>query len=224
MSYSLRPYKPTRLLSPWNFPGKNIKVAGHFLLQGIFLTQVSNLCLLHPLLWQEDSLPVSHLGSPFFIYQFSSVFQVMSDYLRPYGLQHSRLPCLSSTPRACSNSCPFSWWCHSTISSSVFPISSCLQSFSALGSYTMSQFFTSSGQSIGVSASASVLPMNIWNWSPLGWTGWMSLQSMSLKSLLQHHSSEASTLWRSAFFIVQLSHPYMTTGRTIALTRQTFVS
>ena len=131
-----------------------------------------------------------------------------------YWSFRARSPCPSPTPGVKLMS----------IESSVIPFSSCLQSFSALGSYTMSQFFTSSGQSIGVSASASVLPMNIWNWSPLGWTGWMSLQSMSLKSLLQHHSSEASTLWRSAFFIVQLSHPYMTTGRTIALTRQTFVS
>ena len=80
-----------RLLSPWNFPGKNAKVAGHFLLQGIFLTQVSYLCLLHLLLWQEDSLPLSHLETPFFIYHFSSVVQVISDSLRPYG------PC-GSTP------------------------------------------------------------------------------------------------------------------------------
>ena len=88
----------------------------------------------------------------------------------------------------------------------------------------MSQLFASGGQSIGVSASASVLPMNTQDWSPLGWTGWISLQSKGLsKSLLQHHSSKASILWHSCFFIVHLSHPYMTTGKTIALTRQTFV-
>ena len=87
----------------------------------------------------------------------------------------------------------------------------------------MSQLFASGGQSIGVSASTSVLPMNTQDWSPLGWTGWISLQSKGLKSLLQHHSSKASILQCSAFFTDQLSHPYMTTGKTIALTRQTFV-
>ena len=87
----------------------------------------------------------------------------------------------------------------------------------------MSQLFTLGGQSIGVSASASVLPMNTQDWSPLGWTGWISLQSMGLSSLLQHHSTKASILQCSVFFIVQLSHPYMTTGKTTALTRWTFV-
>ena len=90
-------------------------------------------------------------------------------------LQPTRFPCPSPTPRACSNSCPSSWWCHPTISSSVIPFSSYLQSFPASGSFTMSQFFASSGQRIGVSASASVLPMNIQDWFPLGWTGWISL-------------------------------------------------
>ena len=103
------------------------------------------------------------------------------------------------------------------------PFSSCPQSFPASGSFPMSQLFASDGQSIGVSASASVLPMNIYDWSPLGWTGWISLQSKGLSNLLQHHSSKASILWRSAFFTVQLSPPYMTTGKTIALTRRTFV-
>ena len=87
----------------------------------------------------------------------------------------------------------------------------------------MSQFFESAGQNIGASGSTLVLPMNIQNWFPLGWTGWISLQSKRLKSFLQHHSSKASILWCSAFFIVQLSHPYMTTGKAIALTRWTFV-
>ena len=91
------------------------------------------------------------------------------------GLQHARLPCPSPTPRVYSNSCPLSWWCHPTISSSVIPFSSCLQSFPASGSFPMHQFFSSSGQSIGVSASASVLPMNIQDWFLLGWTGWISL-------------------------------------------------
>ena len=120
------------------------------------------------------------------------------------------------------NSCPLSRWCHPPISSSVIPFSSCPQSFPASGSFQMSQLFTSGGQSIGVSA--SVLPVNTQDWSPLEWTGWISLQSKGLfKSLLQHHSSKALILRWSAFFIVQLAHPYMTTGKSIALTRQTFV-
>ena len=96
--------------------------------------------------------------------------------LWPHGLQHTRLPCPSSSPGTCSNSCPSIWWCHPTISSSVIPFF-CLQSFSASRCFPMSQFFTSGGQSIGVSASASVLPMNTQDWFPLGWTGWISLQS-----------------------------------------------
>ena len=146
----------------------------------------------------------------------------MSKSLWPRGLQHTRLPCPSPTPRAYSNSCPLSQWCHPTISSSVIPLSSCLQSFPESGSFSVSQFFTSGDQSIGVSASASVLPMNTQDWSPLGWTGWISLQFKGHKSFLQHHSSKASILQHSAFFIVQLSHPYMTLGKTIALTRWTF--
>ena len=102
---------------------------------------------------------------------------VMSDSLWPHGLWHARLPCPSSTPWAYSNSCPLSWWCHPMISSSVVPFSSCPQSFPASGSFQMSQFFTSSGQNIGVSVSTSVLPMNTQDWSLLGWTGWISLQS-----------------------------------------------
>ena len=107
--------------------------------------------------------------------QFSR--SVMSDSLRPHGLQHARLPCPSPSPGACSNSCSLSQWCHPTISSSVIPLSSCLQSFPASRSFQISQFFTSGGQSIAVSASASVLPMNIQDWSPSEWTGWVSLQS-----------------------------------------------
>ena len=115
---------------------------------------------------------------------------VMSDSLWPHGLQHARFPCPSPSPGACSNSCPLSWWCHPTISSSVVAFSFCLLSFPASGSFLMSQLFTSGGQSIG--ASASVLPMNIQNWFPLGWTGLISLQSQgTLKSLLQHSSSKS---------------------------------
>ena len=138
----------------------------------------------------------------------------MSDSLWPHGLQHARPPCPSPIPGVYSDSCPLSWWCHPTISSSVVPFSSCLQSFPASGSFQMSQFFTSVGQSIGVSASTSVPPMNTQDWSPLEWTGWISLQSRGLSSLLQHHSSKTSILLCSAFFIVKLSHPYMTTGKT----------
>ena len=113
--------------------------------------------------------------------------------------------------------------CHSTISSSADdPFSSCPQSLPSSRSFQMSQLFISGGQSIGVSASASVLPMNIQDWFPLGWTGRISLQSKGL-SRVQHHSSKASILQHAAFFIVQLSHPYMTTGKTIALSRWTFV-
>ena len=107
--------------------------------------------------------------------------------------------------------------------SSCHPFSTHLKSFPVSGSFQMSHFFPSGGQSISVSALASVLPMNVHDWFPLGWTGWISSQSKGLKSLLQHHSSKALILWCSAFFIVQLSHPYMTTGKNIAWTRQTFV-
>ena len=147
----------------------------------------------------------------------------MSDSLQPHGLQHARLPCPSPTPGAYSNSCPSHWWCHSTISSSVIPFSSHIPSFPASGSFQMSRFFTSGGQSIGVSASASVLPMNIQDSFPLGLTGLISLPSKGLKSFLQQYSSKASILQRWAFFIVQLSHPYMTTGKPIDFTRQNFV-
>ena len=111
---------------------------------------------------------------------------VVSNFLRPRGLQPARPPCPSPTPGVYSNSWPLSWWCHPTISSSVFPFSSCPQSFPASGSFPMSQLFTSGGQSIGVSASASVLPMNIQDWSPLGWTGWISLQSKGLSRVFSN--------------------------------------
>ena len=156
----------------------------------------------------------------FLFLQFSSVqfsCSVVSDSLQPRGLQPTRLPCSAPTPRAYLNSWPSSQWCHPAISSSAVPFFSGLQPFPASGSFQMSLFFASGGQSVGVSASASVLPMNTQDWSPLRWTGWISLQSKgALKSLLQHHSSKASILWCSAFFIVQLSHPYMTSGKTIA--------
>ena len=148
----------------------------------------------------------------------------MSDSLRPHEPHHTRPPCPSPTPRVYPNPCPLSRWCHPTILSSVIPFSSCPQSFPASGSFPMSQLSASGDQSIGVSASTSVLPMNTQDWSALGWTGWISLQSKGLSRVFsQHHSSKASILQRSAFFIVQLSHPYMTTGKTRALTRHIFV-
>ena len=136
--------------------------------------------------------------------QFSC--SVVSDSLQPHELQHARPPCPSPISGVHPNPCPLSRWCHATISSSVIPFSSCPQSFPASGSFQMSQLFASGGQSIGVSASTSVLPMNTQDWSALGWTGWLSLQVQgTLKSLLQHHSSKASILWCSAFFIVPLT-------------------
>ena len=146
----------------------------------------------------------------------------MSNSLRTCGLQHARLLCPSPTSGVYSSSCPSCRLCHPTISSSIVPFSSHLQYFLASGSFTMIQFFTSGGQSIGASASTSVLPMNSQDWFPLEWTGWI-LQSKGLWRIFSSTSSKASMLQCSAFFIVQLSHPYMTTGKTIALTRLTFV-
>ena len=125
--------------------------------------------------------------------QFSC--SVMSDSLRPQGMQHTRPPCPSPTPRAYSNSCPSSQWYHPTISSSVVHFSSCLQSFPASGSFPMSQLFTSGGQSIGVSPSTSVLPMNTQDWSPLGWAGWISLQSQGLSRVFSN-----TTVQKHQFF------------------------
>ena len=115
-------------------------------------------------------------------------------------LQHARPPCQSPAPGVHTNSCPWSWWCHPAISSSVFPFSSCLQSFPASGSFQMSQLFTSGGQNIGVSASTSVLPMNIQDWSPLEWTGWISLQSKGLSRVFS-----VTTVQKYEFFGSQLS-------------------
>ena len=145
--------------------------------------------------------------------QFSR--SVVSDSLQPHGLQHARPPSPSPTLGVYSNSYPLSQWCHPIFSSSVIPFSSRLPSFPASGSFQTSQLFAWGGQSIGVSASSSVFPMNIQEWFPLGWTGWISLLSKGLsQSLLQLYSSKASVLQPSAFFILQLSHKYMTIGKT----------
>ena len=140
----------------------------------------------------------SSTGECFNSVQFS--LSVTSASLWPHGLQHTRLPCPSPTPGACSNSCPLSPWCPPTISSSVNPFSSGLQSFPASGSFPVSQFFTSSGQSIGTSASASVPPLNIQDLFPLGWTGWISLQSKGLSKVFSN-----TTVQKHQFFGTQLS-------------------
>ena len=124
----------------------------------------------------------------------------LTDSLRPRGLQHARLPCPSPTPRACWNSRPSSWWCHPTISSSIVPFSSCLQSFPASGSFPMSQFFASGGQSTGVSASASVLLVNNQDWFPLGLTGLISLQAKELSRIFS-----TTIVQKHQFFSPQLS-------------------
>ena len=143
VSDSVWPHRrhPTRLPHPWDSPGKNTGVGCHFLLKCMKVKSES-----------EDAQSCPALCDP-------------------NGLQHTRLPCPSPTHGAYSNSCLLSWWCHPAISSSVVPFSSRLQSFPASGSFQMSQFFTSGGQSIAVSALASVLPMNIQDWYPLGLTG-----------------------------------------------------
>ena len=135
--------------------------------------------------------------------RFSSVqfsCSVVSDSLQPHGLQHTRPPCPTPTPGVYSNSCPLSQWCHPTVSSSAVPFSSCLQSFPASGSFPMSQLFTWGGQSTGVAASTSVLPMNVQDWSPLGWTGWISLQSKGLSRVFSN-----TTVQKHQFFSAQLS-------------------
>ena len=147
----------------------------------------------------------------------------MSDSLWPHESQHARPPCPLPTPGVHPNSCPSGRWCHPAISSSVIPFSSCPQSFPASESFPMSQLFAWGGQSIGVSALAPVLPKNTQDWSPLEWIGWISLQSKGLSRIFSN-----TTVQKHQFFSTQLSsqsnsHPYMNTGKTIALTRWTFV-
>ena len=148
----------------------------------------------------------------------------MSNSLRPHGLQHARPPCPSPTPRVYSDSCPLSRWCHPTISSSVIPFPSRLQSFPASGSFPVSQFFASGGQSCGVSASASVLPMNIQGWFPLGWTGWISLQSKELSRVFSNTTVQDTNSLALSF----LYNPTLTSihnyWKNCSLTTWTFVS
>ena len=152
-----------------------------------------------PPLWPNYLLK----ASPPNIITFSSVqfsCSVVSDSLQPHVLQHARPPCPSPAPGVHPSSCPLSRWCHPTISASVVPLSSCLQSFPASGSFQMSQFFTSDGQSIGVSASTSALPMNTQDQSPLGWTDWISLQSKGLSRVFYNN-----TILKNQFFSAQPS-------------------
>jgi len=166
----------------------------------------------------NSTLVTSYLLS---IYSVLFSCSVVSDFLWPHELQHTRLPCASSTPGAYSNSSSLSQWCHPTVSSSVVPFSSCLQSFPASVSFPMSQFFASGGRRIGLSAFSSILPMNIQDWFPLGWTGWISLKSKGFSRGFSNTTVQKQQFWHSAFLMVQLPHPYITTEKTIALTRWT---
>ena len=162
------------------------------------------------------------MGHLFSIYGYLDLSSVQfSHSLRPHGLQHAKPPCSSPTPRVYSNSCASSQWCHPTISSSVGPFSSCLQSFPASGSLSVLRIRWPNYWSFSFSLSPSNESSGLITFK----TDWFDLLAVqgTLKSLLQHHSSKASILQHSAFFIVQLSDPYMTTGKTIALTRWTFV-
>ena len=173
-------------------------------------------CLL-PFLFMPSSSRMWNLWGKSSV-QFSC--SVMSDSLWPHELQHVRPPCPSPTPGVHSNSHPSSRWCHPAISSSVIPFSSCPQSLPASGSFPMSQLFAWGGQSIGISPSKEHPGLISFR---MDWLDLLAVQG-TLKSLPQHHSSKASVIWCSAFFTVQLLYPYMTTRKTIALTRRTFVS
>ena len=158
------------------------------------------------LLWGiKSQMNILLIMSRFSSVQFSR--SVVSDSLRPHGLQHTRLPCLSPTLGACSNSCPSNWWCHTTISSSIIPFSSCLQCFLAPESFLMSQFFSSGAQSIRVSASTSVLPVNIHDSFPLKWTGLISLQSKGLSRVF-------NTTVQICFSLPLFSHKGFDLGHT----------
>ena len=152
---------------------------------------------------------------------------VVSDSLRPHGLQQARFPCPSPTPGAYSSSCPSCWWCHPTILSSLVPFTSYLQSFPESGSFPMSWLFTSDGQSIAASVSASVLPMYIQDWFPLEPTGLISLMSKGLSRIFYNITVQKGSIlqWSASFIVqLQLSHPYIITGKTKALTRWTLLA
>ena len=208
MSDSLWPHG---LCSPWNSPGHNTGMGSLPLLQGIFPTQGLNPGLpnFRWILYQLSHTAPSWMVPADFSMLSSANVQTSSPFssvaqscptLRPRGLQHARPPCPSPTPGDYSNSCPLSRWCHPTISSSVIPFSSCLHSSPASGSFQLSQLFASGGQSIGVSASSSVLPLNIQDWFPLGWTGCISLQSKGLSKVFSNTTGQ-----KHQFFSAQLS-------------------
>ena len=155
--------------------------------------------------------------------QFNSVPHLCLTLCDPMDYQHARPPRPSPTPGIHSNSCPLSWWCHPTISSSVVPFSSCLQSFPAWGSFQMSQFFASGGQSIGVTASTSLLPMNIQDWFPLGWPALISLQTKGLSRVFSNTTVQKHQLFGTQLSFSPTLTSVMTPGKTIALTRRTFV-
>ena len=177
---------------------------------------------LHLPTWRCKHGPPDPLQEEGYSVQFS--LSVVSKSLQPHGLQHARPPCPSPTLRVYSNSCPLSQWCHPTISSSVIPFSSCLHSFPKFGVFSDESVLHIRWPKFW-SSSFSISPSNEYSGLISFRMDWLDLLAGqgTLKSLLQHHSSKASILWCSAFFIVQLSHPYMTTGKTIALTRRTFI-
>ena len=189
-------------------------------LASIVFLAVQYFCLKKNILHKDKMLSIGQWVTKDSV-QFSQ--SVVSNSLRPHGLQHARPPCPSPAPGVYPNSSPLSQWCHPTISFSVIPFSSHLQSFPASGSLTMSQLFTSGSQSIGVSASTSVLPVNTQDWSLLRLTGWISLQSKVLSNVFLNTTVQKHQFFGSDFFIVQLTHPYMTTGKSIALTKRTCV-
>ena len=205
VSDSSRPQglQPTRLLLPWDFPGKSTGVGRHCLLRPYFLhwSYLNSGGRKGNQKEQENCFNKVHICVPVcfvVVLKYLSVSSVqfsrsvVSDSLRPHEPQHTRPPCPSPTSGVLPNPCPLSRWCHPAISSSVVPFSSCPQSFPASGSLQMSQLFVSGGQSIAVSASKSVLPMNTQDWSPLGWTGWISLQSKGLSRYEYVYSSVIS--------------------------------
>ena len=204
-------------------PGKNTRAGCHAFILGIFPVQGWNPHLLN---WQAGVFATRATYRKRWARTKTQTGCSVSKSCQTlcHSMQHATLPCPWSSPRVCSNSCPLSWWCHPTISSSVISVSSCLQSFPASGSFPVSQLFPSGGQSTGASASALVLPKNIQLLSfRIDWLDLLAVQG-TLKTLLHHHSLKISVLQCSAFFMVQLSYPYMTIGKIIALTRWSFVS
>ena len=199
-------------ITSWQTEGEKVKAVADFLFLGSKITadgncsHVSKRCLLlgRKAMTSLDSIlenrDITFLTKVHIVRSVQFSHSVMSDSLRPHEPQYARPPCPSPTPRVYPNSCPLSQWCHPTTSSSAVPFSSCPQSFPASGSFQMSQLFLPGGLSIGASASSSVLPMNTQDWSPLGWAGWISLQS---KGLLRVFSN--TTVQKHQFFGAQLS-------------------